>query len=112
MKNDVIEIDASRVPYEFDIVLADETFKIGVEYNETGKFFTLSLSKLDEETAEFVEVCAGEPIVYGVPLWQDVYKHGKFPALVIIPSDESGETNAVTFDNLGRNVFLIVDNGE
>ena len=112
MKHDVIEIDASSVPYEFEIVLADETFKIGVEYNETGKFFTLSLSKLDEETNEFVEVCAGEPVIYGVPLWNDVYRNGKFPALVIIPQDESGEANAVTFDNLGRNVFLVVDNEE
>ena len=77
MNRDVIEIDASRAPYEFDIVLADETFKIGVEYNETGKFFTLSLSKLDEETGSYVEVCAGEPIVYGVPLWNDVYKNDK-----------------------------------
>ena len=111
MNHDVIEIDPSRVPYEFDIVLADETFRIGVEYNETGKFFTLSLSKM-EETGEFVEVCAGEPLVYGVPLWNDVYKNGKFPALTIIPYDESGESNAVTFDNLGRNVFLIIDNTE
>lgn len=112
MEYDVIEIDVSIVPYEFEIVLADETFKISVEYNETGAFFTLSLSKLDEETSEFVEVCAGEPIVYGVPLWNDVYRNGKFPALVIIPKDESGEANAVTFDNLGRNVFLTVDNTE
>ena len=112
MKNDVIEIDASRVPYEFDIVLADETFRIGVDYNETGKFFTLSLSKMDEETGEYIEVCAGEPLVYGKPLWNDVYRAGKFPALTITPLDESGETNAVTFDNLGRTVFLVVDNSE
>lgn len=112
MKNDVIEIDAARVPYEFDIVLADETFLIGVEYNETGNFFTLSLAKLDETTGEYVEVCASEPLVYGVPLWKDVYKSGKFPALVITPLDESGEANAVTFDNLGRNVFLVIDNAE
>lgn len=112
MKYDVIEIDTSNVPYEFDIVLSDETFLLGIDYNETGAFFTVKLSKKDEETGEFVEVCAGEPLVYGVPLWQDVYKSGKFPALDIIPYDESGEANAVTFDNLGRNVFLIIDNQE
>lgn len=112
MKYDVIEIDTSRVPYEFNIVLADETFLIGVEYNETGEFFTLSLSKLDETTGEYVEVCAGEPVVYGVPLWKDVYRSDKFPSLVIVPYDESGEANSVTFDNLGRNVFLIVDDSE
>lgn len=112
MLHDVIEIDASKVPYEFDIVLGDDTFRIGADYNEKGAFFTLSLAKMDVETGEFVEVCAGEPLVYGVPLWNDVFRSGKFPAPVIIPFDESEEANAVTFDNLGRSVFLIVDNME
>lgn len=112
MKRDIIEIEANRVPYEFNIVLANETFQIGVEYNETAEFFVLSLAKMNEETGEFVEVCAGEPLVYGVPLWNDVYRSGKFPAPVIVPFDESEEANAVTFDNLGRNVFLMLDDTE
>lgn len=112
MKHDVIEIKKDLVPYEFDISLANETFRIGVDYNETGAFFTLSLSKKNEETGMYDEVCAGEPIVYGVPLWNDVYRSGKFPAPVIIPHDESGEANAVTHDNLNRTVFLTIDNME
>ena len=112
MKHDIIEIKKDRVPYEFDISLANETFRIGVEYNETAAFFTLKLSKKNEETGNYDEVCAGEPLVYGVPLWNDVYRSGKFPAPVIIPYDESEGANAVTFDNLGRNVFLIIDNLE
>lgn len=110
MARDFIEIDTQRVPYDFEIVLADEIFLIGVDYNETGGFFTLSLSKKDEETGSFVEVCAGEPIVYGVPLWRDVFVSGKFPAVDIIPFDDSNETDAVTFDNLGRTVFLRINN--
>lgn len=56
-------------------------------------------------------ICAGEPIVYGIPLWKDVYKAGVFPAVDIIPRDPSGENNAVTYDNLGRTVLLLIDNG-
>ena len=111
MTRDIIEIDTSSIPYDFEIVLADETFKIGVNYNETADLFTLSLAKLDEDTGEFTEVCAGEPIIYGKPLWNDVFISGKYPALVIVPYDESGENNAVTFDNLNSTVFLTIDNG-
>lgn len=112
MNFDYIEIEKDNVPYEFDIELGDETFLIGVDYNETAEMFTLCLSKLNEETGEYEEVCTGEPIVYGVPLWNDVYRSGKFPAVVIIPQDESGENNAVTFDNLNDTVFLKIDNSE
>lgn len=112
MKYDYIEINTEEIPYEFDIVLADETFLIGVDYNETAEMFVLSLSKLDEETGDYKEICSGEPVVYGVPLWQDVYRSGQFPALVIVPFDDSKESNAVTFDNLNKTVFLKIDNSE
>lgn len=112
MKHDVIEISTEQVPYEFDISIANETFRIGVEYNETGGFFTLALAKRNEDTGLYDEVCAGEPIVYGVPLWNDVYRSGKFPLPVITPLDESGENNAVSFDNLGRTVYLCIEDME
>lgn len=111
MEKDIIEIDKTSIPYEFEIELADETFLIGVYYNETADLFTLSLSKLNEETGEFDEVCKGEPIVYGKPLWEDVFNNEKYPALLIVPLDESGESNAVTYDNLNETVFLTIDNG-
>lgn len=111
MKSDYIAINKEAIPYDFEILLSDETFKIGVNYNETADLFTLSLAKLNEETGEYDTVCAGEPIVYGVPLWQDVFVAGKYPALTIIPLDESGDTDAITFDSLGRTAFLIIDNG-
>lgn len=112
MKRDIIEINREIIPYEFDIVLADETFKIGVNYNNTAELFTLDLSKLDEESGEYETICKGEPVIYGKPLWEDVYINGKYPALVIIPIDESGEYNKVTYDNLNKTVFLCIDNTE
>ena len=110
MKRDIIEINKDLIPYEFDIVLADETFKIGVNFNETAELFTLDLSKLDEESGEYEEICKGEPIIYGKPLFSDVFINGKYPAIDIVPYDESGENNAVTFDNLNETVFLCIDN--
>ena len=102
---DYITINKDSLPYTFDILLADELFTIDVSYNRVSDSFVLGLKK-DGEV-----ICAGEPIVYGVPLWQDVFVAGKYPALTIIPFDESGETTAVTYDNLNNAVKLIIDNG-
>ena len=40
---DRIVIAKDLEPYEFEISLADTSFIIGVDYNRTGDFFTLSL---------------------------------------------------------------------
>lgn len=103
---DVLEIKKDLLPYMCSIQLAGEVFGLRISYNATASLFTVDLYR-DGEL-----ICAGEPIVYGIPLWQDVYKAGVFPAVTIIPLDPSGESNAVTYDNLGRTVLLIVDNGE
>lgn len=103
---DILEIKKDMIPYECTILLAGEQFGLKINYNASADLFTVDLYK-DGEL-----ICAGEPIVYGIPLWNDVHKSETFPATDIIPLDSSGETNAVTFDNLGETVLLIVDNGE
>ena len=105
-KPDVLEIKKGMLPYECTILLAGEVFGLHFSYNATAELFTVDLYR-DGEL-----ICAGEPIVYGVPLWNDVYQAKTFPAVSIIPTDPSGENNAVTFDNLGDTVLLVVDNGE
>ena len=104
MEKDRILITKENVPYNFNILLADELFNIGVSYNEKNDFFTVRLIKDDEV------ICEGDPIVYGMPLFGDVYIAGKYPAIDIIPIDESGEQDSVTFANLGETVFLTIDN--
>lgn len=101
---DILEIDKELLPYKFEILLSDELFELHINHNATADLFTIDLYK-DGEL-----VCAGEPIVYGVPLWKDVYKAGVFPAVDIIPTDPSGESNAVTYDNLSNTVLLVIDN--
>lgn len=102
---DVLEIQKELLPYECSILLAGELFSLQFNYNATADLFTVDLYR-DGEL-----ISAGEPIIYGIPLWQDVYKAGVFPAVDIIPTDPSGECNTVTFDNLGETVLLIIDNG-
>lgn len=104
MKKDRILIEKSLIPYSFNIMLADELFTLTVDYNEKYDFFTVALEK-DGEI-----ICEGERIVYGVPLFKDVYQAGKYPALDIVPIDESGEQTSVTFATLGETVFLTVEN--
>ena len=103
---DVLEVQKELLPYSCNIVLEGELFELHFNYNATADLFTVDLYK-DGEL-----ICAGEPIIYGIPLWTDVYKAGLFPGIEITPKDPSGESNTVTYDNLGETVLLIIDNGD
>lgn len=106
MKRDYIAINKEQIPYSFEILLGAELFTLTVDYNKKYDLFTIGLER-DGEV-----LCAAEPVVYGVPLWQDVQQVNKYPALRIIPLDESGQENTVTWNNLNKTVFLIIDNYE
>ena len=105
MTKDTISINKSLIPYTFDIVLGSEEFTLRVDYNNTGGFFTVELSKNGET------LCSGEPIIYGRRLFSDVWKEG-FPDVDIVPIDMSKGYNAVTYENLGEGVLLVIDNDE
>ena len=105
MARDRIEINKSRIPYTFDIVLGSEEYAFRVDYNNVGRFFTVELSQNGNT------ICAGEPIVYGKPLFSDIWK-SKFPAIDIVPIDPAGEYIAITYDNLCNGVILAIDNEE
>ena len=104
--SEILEINKELLPYECEVQLGSEVFGLHFAYNASAELFTVDLYK-DGEL-----ICAGEPIVYGVPLWNDVYKADTFPPVEIIPIDPSGESCAVTFDNLGVTVLLMIDNGD
>lgn len=103
---EVLEIKKDLLPYECAMQLAGEMFTLRFDYNAMAELFTVDLYK-DGEL-----LCAGEPIVYGIPLWQDVYRADTFPAISIVPMDPSGEYDQVTYDNLSSTVLLVIDNGE
>ena len=101
-----LEINKNLIPYKFNILLNNELFELRVDYNNKADLFTVSLYK------DNVELCVGEPIIYGMPLFGDLQNRGNFPRVVITPIDESGESNAVTYDNLSTTVFLNVSVGD
>lgn len=105
MKN-YIPINKKLIPYTFQISLADENFSLTIGYNRIGDFFTVALAK------DGREICAGEKVVYGKPLWENLYRPGDFPSVTIVPlAQKGGSTSAVTWDNFGDTVYLTVDSG-
>ncbi len=100
---DIIEIEKTELPCSYDIVLGAEEFRLTFKYNEECDLFTCTLSK------DGAVLVYDEPIVYGVPLFQDVYDSDTFPCIDIVPFDESGEENEVNYDNFGETVFLTID---
>ena len=99
---DIIEIEKDLIPYNFDIMLGQEEFNIYIMYNSVTDSFTATLTKNGEVLVD------NEPIVYGIPLFQDV-QNERFPCLNIVPFDESGQTDEITWDNFGVLVFLTID---
>lgn len=102
---DRIEINKEMIPYTFSIVLGGEWFELGIGYNQTRDLFTVTLSKDD------TVLVYNEPVIYGMPLFGDLYRSGLYPMLDIVPYDESEQETAVTWDNLGDTVFLTIAQG-
>jgi len=100
---DIIEIEKDLIPYNFDILLEQEEFNLYIMYNSVSDSFTATLSKDGEVLVD------NEPIIYGVPLFQDVYKEN-FPCVNIVPLDESEQTGVVNWENFGKTIFLTIDN--
>lgn len=107
MKRDRILIEKELIPYKFNILLGAEVFFLTIKYNEKHDLFTVGLEDKDGTT-----ICEAEPLIYGMPLWKDMRIPDKYPALTIIPYDESGKNNKITWDNFGSTTFLYIDNAE
>lgn len=103
MKKDRILIEKVNIPYRFSIALPSEMFELEIRYNKTADLFTIGLYKND------TLICI-EPIIYGVPLFKQLYRPSIYPSLTIIPIDSSGENSRVTWGNFNDTVFLEVDN--
>ena len=94
-----IDIDKNLIPYEFEISLANELFKMKVNYNEEYDYFTLDLSKDD------ISIINGEKLVYGRPLFLASLDK---PKVDILPFDVTGTIERITFENLNEEVFLFL----
>jgi hypothetical protein len=97
-----INIDKNLIPYRFNIQLASEIFTFEVQYNADFDFFAVDLEKNGEV------LVLGEKIVYGTYLFRNVADR-RYPKVGIMPYDESKQSTAVTWDTLGKSVFLFVE---
>ncbi len=103
IKRDRILIEKANIPYRFAIALPRTKYELEIRYNKTGDFFTIGLYK-DNEL-----ICI-EPVVYGAPLFAQLYQPGTYPALRIVPTDSSGNATRVTWNNFNETVFLEIYN--
>ncbi|MCM1544694.1 MAG: hypothetical protein NC110_05275 [Ruminococcus sp.] len=97
-----IPINKEIIPYNFEIVLGNENFVFEINHGVTNDIFTVTLYKNNE-------LLCTEPIIYGVPLFSDIYKPEKFPSIEIVPLDESNTETEVNCSNFGDTVFLTID---
>jgi hypothetical protein len=107
---DFIDVNKSELPERFDIDLADETFTLQFNYNETGDFFTVDLYRPNNLT-EDEPIVLGEKLTLNIPLWSDVSSL-ELPAPTVVPMDHAGKERRITFDNFGTTVFLYLMNEE
>lgn len=96
-----IEIEKEQIPYRFEIDLSGAVFAFEVNYNSEYDFFTVDV-ELDGEV-----LITGNKLVYGVPLFS-YSSDERLPQVEIIPFDEAGITQEVTWATLGEMVFLYV----
>lgn len=105
MQKEYINIEKALIPYRFEVELGAELFEFRVDYNGLYDYFTVDLYK------DGATLVTGEKIVYGAPLFDEIYDN-RFPGPTIIPIDESGKENRVGWGNLNETVFLVVVNDE
>lgn len=100
---DYIPFDKEDIPQQFEFDLADDTFILRINYNQTDDSFSLDLYDQDMEA-----IVLGEKLILNVPLWEDIVNE-KLPAPSLIPMDESNTEKRVTYENFMQTVFLYID---
>lgn len=91
------------MPEQFEIDLGEETFIIGINYNQSYDFFTVDLYDANQTV-----IVLGEKMVLNIPLWSDLVDD-RLPAPSIVPMDEAGQESKITYKNLMVTTFLYID---
>jgi hypothetical protein len=104
MKHDYIDIDKTQLPFRFEWDSGDDSFFIDIEYNETYDFFTATLYDALGNV-----LVSGEKLVLNMPLFNEINDIANMPAEDLIPLDESGQAQRITWENFGVTVFLCID---
>lgn len=97
------DIDVSTVPQVFSTNFGNTSVSIGINYNETGDFYTVDLYDIQNNP-----IITGEKLIYGRRLWRN-YSDDRIPSVDLVPLDESGKSNVCNRKNFGKTVFLFID---
>ena len=100
-----ISVNKNLMPYSISIALEKDVFTLRFSYNKIADRFTVALEREGKVLTE------GEPIVYGIPLFDSIHIAGLFPALNIVPYSESELYDEVTWDHFNGDVRLTIDRG-
>lgn len=95
----ILPINKELIPYEFEVVIGDETFAFEIHYNGEYGFFTMDIRINDEVIAY------GEKLSYNQRLFRAI-PDDRLPH--IVPLDPSGKVDVITYDNFTQTVFLQV----
>lgn len=99
-----IDVDKSKIPYQFQILLGGVRYSMEWQYNRTSGQFTCTLYDAEGNVLVY-----GEPLVYGNVMFSALCRSTAFPAVDLVPLDESGEETEITWENFGETVFLTLD---
>jgi hypothetical protein len=102
-KRDYIDFDKTEVPVVFDIDLEEDTFTMGINYNQTNDFFSVDLWD-----GEGNVIVLGEKMILNIPLFEDLIDE-RLPGPQLVPMDEAGNEKRITYENFGVTVFLFID---
>ena len=97
------DIDVNSIPQVFSTSFGNNAVSIGINYNETGDFYTADLFDVQNKP-----IITGEKLIYGKRLWRN-YADDRIPSIDLIPLDESGKSNICNKETFGKTVFLFVD---
>ena len=101
---DYIPVNKENLPEQFEFTFGNESFVIGVNYNQNQGYFTVDLFQID-----MTPIVLGEKVVANQRLWCD-FIDPRLPAEAIIPMDESAPDTPITYDNFGVTKQLYIDN--
>lgn len=99
-----IDVDKSKIPYQFQIMLGGVRYGMEWQYNKTSGQFTCTLYDAVGNVLVY-----GEPLVYGNTMFSPLCRGTSLPAVDLVPLDESGEESEITWENFGETVFLTLD---
>lgn len=101
-KHDFLEFDLNNLPDPQEMELANGTFRLTLQWNELGQFFTIDIESLDDDTHKIT----GEPVTFGVPLWYWA-AYDWLPPERLVPMDEAGLESTVTWGNFQKTVWIM-----